>query len=161
MDTEYFIIIDGQQKGPLSIEQLKAESIAPETMVWRQGMINWQPASTVPDLKVIFQPTPPNFESTTSEPTFNNEPTVTNMPDKPKSWLVESILATLFCCLPFGIVGLVNAANVDSKFSKGDYEGAAKSAAEAKRWTMVSLIIGIIVTVICAAICTIAIIYEL
>ena len=29
---------------------------------------------------------------------------------QPKTWLVESILVTLFCCLPFGIVGIVNAA---------------------------------------------------
>jgi len=38
---------------------------------------------------------------------FNNQ-------KPPKSWLVESILVTLFCCLPFGIAGIVNASRVES-----------------------------------------------
>ncbi|MES2882212.1 MAG: CD225/dispanin family protein, partial [Bacteroidota bacterium] len=40
-------------------------------------------------------------------------------PQQPKNWLVESILVTIFCCLPFGIVGIVNAAQVNSKFAAG------------------------------------------
>ncbi|MBK7946288.1 MAG: CD225/dispanin family protein [Flavobacteriales bacterium] len=43
---------------------------------------------------------------------------------RPKNWLVESILVTLFCCLPFGIVGIINAASVNSKFDAGDIAGA-------------------------------------
>src|SRR4029079_6010877 len=34
----------------------------------------------------------------------------------PKSWLAESILVTLFCCMPFGIAGIVNASRVESRF---------------------------------------------
>lgn len=65
----------------------------------------------------------------------------------PKNWLVESILVTLFCCLPFGIVGIINAANVNTKWTAGDYEGAERSAAEAKKWTKIGFIIGIVVIV--------------
>ncbi len=61
----------------------------------------------------------------------------------PKTWLVESILVTLFCCLPFGIAGIVNATKVESRFYAGDYEGANIASAEAKKWTMVSLWIGV------------------
>lgn len=63
----------------------------------------------------------------------------------PKTWLVESILATLFCCLPFGIAGIVNASKVESRFRVGDIEGAHQAAAEAKKWTMISFWIGIVV----------------
>ena len=49
----------------------------------------------------------------------------------PKTWLVESILATLFCCLPFGIAGIVNAAKVESRFFAGDTEGALRASQEA------------------------------
>jgi hypothetical protein len=62
----------------------------------------------------------------------------------PKTWLVESILVSLFCCLPFGIVGIVNAARVESRFFAKDYEGAIRASQEAKKWTMVSFILGII-----------------
>lgn len=66
----------------------------------------------------------------------------------PKTWLVESILVTLFCCLPFGIAGIVNAAKVESKFASGDIDGANKSAADAKKWTTIGFWGGIAVAVI-------------
>lgn len=66
---------------------------------------------------------------------------------RPKSWLVESILATLFCCLPFGIAGIVNAAKVESRFNAGDYAGAESASAAAKKWTIIALIIGLVVYV--------------
>ncbi|MFZ3275199.1 MAG: CD225/dispanin family protein, partial [Lutibacter sp.] len=46
---------------------------------------------------------------------------------QPKNYLIESILVTIFCCLPFGIVGIVFAAQVNAKFDAGDYEGAIKT----------------------------------
>lgn len=62
----------------------------------------------------------------------------------PKSWLVESILVTLFCCLPFGIAGIVNASKVESRFNAGDHAGAESASAAAKKWTMIGLIIGVV-----------------
>ena len=61
----------------------------------------------------------------------------------PKNYLLESILVTLFCCLPFGIAGIVNAAKVESRFYAGDMDGADRSAAEAKKWTMIGFWIGV------------------
>jgi hypothetical protein len=61
----------------------------------------------------------------------------------PKSWMVESILVTLFCCLPFGIAGIVNASKVESKFYAGDIAGAKRASDEAGKWTKVSFFIGI------------------
>ena len=62
---------------------------------------------------------------------------------RPKNWLVESILVTLFCCLPFGIVGIINAANVNSKFDAGDLAGADKASAEAGKWTKIGFFVGL------------------
>jgi len=64
---------------------------------------------------------------------------------RPKNWLVESILVTLFCCLPLGIVGIVNAASVDSKYRAGDYAGAAEASATAGKWTKIGFWIGLII----------------
>lgn len=70
----------------------------------------------------------------------------------PKNWLVESILVTIFCCLPFGIAGIIFAAKVESKYNQGDYEGAEHAAAEAKKWTKVSFFVGLIGVIIYIAI---------
>ena len=62
----------------------------------------------------------------------------------PKSYLAQSILVTVFCCMPLGIVGIVNAANVESRFYAGDVEGAKRASREAKRWSDIGLWIGIV-----------------
>ena len=66
----------------------------------------------------------------------------------PKNWLVESILVTIFCCLPFGIAGIVFASQVNSKFASGDYAGALKASQDAARWTKIGFWIGIVVVVL-------------
>lgn len=50
--------------------------------------------------------------------------------------LVWSILTTLFCCLPAGIVSIVYAAQVNGKLAAGDIAGAQDSAAKAKKWAI-------------------------
>ncbi len=66
----------------------------------------------------------------------------------PKTWLAESILATLFCCLPFGIVGVVHAAKVGTFFAMGNYEMARKESADAAKWTKISFFTGLAVILI-------------
>jgi len=68
--------------------------------------------------------------------------------DQPKTWLVESILVTLFCCLPFGIAGIVNASNVSSKYSAGDFDGAQRASQQAGKWTKLGFWIGMAVIII-------------
>ncbi|CAN5152903.1 hypothetical protein BH09BAC3_BH09BAC3_16690 [soil metagenome] len=61
----------------------------------------------------------------------------------PKTWLVESILATIFCCIPVGIVGIVNATKVESRFYAGDIAGANQASADAAKWTKITFFIGV------------------
>lgn len=65
------------------------------------------------------------------------------MGQPPKSWLLESILVTLFCCLPFGIVGIINASKVESRYYAGDHMGAMRAASEAGKWTKIGFWVGI------------------
>ena len=67
---------------------------------------------------------------------------------KPKNYLVESILVTLCCCLPLGIVGIVFAAQVDSKWNGGDRAGAITAAANAKKFTIIAFALGLILNLI-------------
>lgn len=68
-------------------------------------------------------------------------------PDIP-NYLVWSILATIFCCLPFGIVAIVYSAQVNSKLNLGDIAGAAESSQNAKKWCWISFGVGLAVGVI-------------
>ncbi|MBX3313565.1 MAG: CD225/dispanin family protein [Actinobacteria bacterium] len=67
-------------------------------------------------------------------------------PHKPDSYMVWAILTTLFCCLPFGIVSIINASKVDSMYSAGDYGGARIASDSAKKWATWAAIAGLIVT---------------
>ncbi len=56
----------------------------------------------------------------------------------PPNYLVWGILTTVLCCLPFGIVSIVFAAQVNSKWAGGDYEGARQASKNAKIWAWVA-----------------------
>lgn len=74
-----------------------------------------------------------------------NNNSQTNQPRRypPKNHLVEAILVTLFCCLPFGIVGIINAARVENAFYSGDEMEAERLSREALKWSKIGLFVGI------------------
>ncbi len=61
-----------------------------------------------------------------------------------QTYLAQSILVTLFCCLPFGVVAIVYAAQASGKLSAGDYYGASVAANNAKKWCLIGFFLGII-----------------
>ena len=64
------------------------------------------------------------------------------------NYLVPSILVTLCCCVPAGIVAIVYAAQVNSKLAAGDVAGARESSRLAKIWCWVAFGCGALVGVI-------------
>lgn len=66
----------------------------------------------------------------------------------PKTWMAESILVTIFCCLPFGIAGIVFAAKVSSLYAAGKYEEAVEASNNAAKWTKIGFFVGLAVMVI-------------
>ena len=67
-----------------------------------------------------------------------------NQGSKPDNNMLWAILSTLFCCLPLGIVAIINAAKVDGLYRSGDYSGAQEAANNAKKYALYGLVIGII-----------------
>lgn len=61
----------------------------------------------------------------------------------PPTYLVATILATVFCCIPTGIVGIWFASKVSGKYFMGDLEGARKCSRRAAIWCIVSFSLGI------------------
>ncbi len=64
-----------------------------------------------------------------------------------KNYLTESILVTVLCCLPLGIVAITYATKVNNCLAIGDIEGAKKAAEQAKTWSLWGLISAIIFNV--------------
>lgn len=54
MLAEYYIVVNDQQQGPFSKEELKANHLSPDTLVWRSGMPDWIKASSLPELADLF-----------------------------------------------------------------------------------------------------------
>ena len=63
---------------------------------------------------------------------------------RPKNYLVESILVTMCCCQPLGIVGIVFASQVNSRYNAGDYNGALQASKDAKKWISWGFGIGLV-----------------
>lgn len=71
----------------------------------------------------------------------------------PKTWMAESILVTVFCCLPFGIAGIVFASKVSSLYAAGNYEAALQASKDAGKWTKIGFIVGLVVIVLYLLVC--------
>ena len=71
---------------------------------------------------------------------------VPHFPPPPKipNYLVHSILVTLCCCLPFGVVALVFSSQVNSKLAVGDVTGAEAASRSARTWVIVAFVAGIV-----------------
>ncbi|MEN1973905.1 MULTISPECIES: CD225/dispanin family protein [unclassified Cellulomonas] len=66
----------------------------------------------------------------------------------PQNYLVFSILATVLCCIPLGIVSIVFASQVNTKWNAGDQAGALESARKAKQWAIWSVVAGLVFTIL-------------
>lgn len=51
---KFFVILNNQQEGPYTIAQLAEMGISSETLVWKEGMKDWQPAWTISELRYIL-----------------------------------------------------------------------------------------------------------
>ncbi|MCM1985152.1 CD225/dispanin family protein [Lyngbya confervoides] len=64
------------------------------------------------------------------------------------NYLPQAILVTLFCCLPFGIVAIIYASQVNSHLAAGNHAAAASASEKAKLWCWVSFGLGLAVLVL-------------
>ncbi|OAA25636.1 Interferon-induced transmembrane protein [Frankia sp. EI5c] len=60
------------------------------------------------------------------------------------TYLWQSIVCTLLCCLPAGIAAIVFATRVQSRQQAGDIQGALEASRKAKTWTIVSFAVGLV-----------------
>lgn len=63
---------------------------------------------------------------------------------RPDSYLAWAIVSAILCCVPCGIVSIIYAALVNSRYDRGDVEGAKKASETAQMWIMVSITLGLL-----------------
>jgi hypothetical protein len=84
-------------------------------------------------------------------PYAGQPPYAGQMPAEPGLWLGLSIGATMLCCTPLGIVGIVFSALAMESRSRGDLYGWERRVGQARTWTLWSIGLGVlgVVIVIC------------
>ena len=150
MEKEYYYIDEhGEQFGPYSLEIFRLLPLRGETLVWHTGMGEWAAADTMEELKGFLRKESPSpdtgdrqVESGAPIPPAAQE----NQPSRPmpKSWMTESILLTLLCSI-IGLIPFFHAMQVRNLYQAGDYEGAERESATAKKWFYIALAIGLVV----------------
>jgi hypothetical protein len=97
-------------------------------------------ASTPVPAQPVQYATPPQYQ-------YQQPPQQYYPPGSVPNYLAQSILVTILCCVPFGIVAIVKASQVNSKLAIGDWQGAMESSASARTWCWASLGCGIVAIV--------------
>ena len=203
---QYWIIKDGESKGPFTLEELQAMGISQTTKIWCKGMDNWtkagetdiadvlfahvvdeseersaesgvaseseersaesaeaseQPRMTPPPYNPAPYSQPPYMPQQPSMPGYRPQPSPqqiyndgyrrgledgkkldadTDTSKCPPSNMVWAVLATVFCCMPAGIVSIVYASRVSGLYHKGDFVGAKRASDRAAYWALGSAI---------------------
>lgn len=169
----WYYIEQGQQCGPLTDDELRervaAGTLRPEDYVWTEGMADWVPASQIQGLQWPGSATPPPPPPQhRPAPEFGGTPTgdlnlprgglspvsaqeierATSAPANVPNYLIPSILSTICCCLPGGIIAIIYSAMASSAQARGDYSTALRHAATAKLWIMISVGFGLVCVVL-------------
>lgn len=231
---QYWVHIDGLQRGPMTLDELIGLGVTRETYVWRAGLKDWIQAKDLSELSGYFNIPEAQDENTAVEKTdvqpdavrrdneeirtidsdesksneqqsaiedsiadeengdkddvakdvekedagtpekrtvelkktpeeINAEKTGQTVPppvpgigvtpqndnwqpipECPPTNLVWAILATVLCCQILGIVAIIYAAQVESKYRLGQYDLARKYSDRAAIWCMVSFAAGLV-----------------
>jgi hypothetical protein len=62
MSEQYYLRVEGQNKGPMSKDAVAEYHPTSETPVWYPGLPEWTTVGAVPELASILSPVPPPFE---------------------------------------------------------------------------------------------------
>lgn len=157
MEKQYFVILEGIQSGPFTIEALRAQQLTPETYVWREGLTDWVKAGTLPELSELFNQTPPPYGQ---QPQYGQQsygaphtpygsqgfnPGPMGEPVPHTNWMPWAIVATvvgvLFNCIGFifGIIGITNASKANRFYDIGDKARGDQANSTARTMTIIAL----------------------
>ena len=137
----WFYSKNGTQLGPVTEQELSAKAGSGEVLasdlIWKEGMGDWKPLGQVTEFSGVVSQMPPAVNSPTpgnvpmaQPPAYSSSQIQPNIPN----YLWQSIVATVLCCMPFGVVAIVFSAKVDGLVARGDIAGANAASKSAKNW---------------------------
>ena len=159
----YYFTIDGQQCGPVQLDQVAKLDITPDTLTWYEGLENWIQAAEIPEISAILtdkktmpsisRPAPPAIEEAkdTSGHTTAASNTQSGMsiqqktePDEecPRPRLGLAIFSAIM--FPTGIAAIVKTSLIKTRWEQGRYDDARWLAQSARKFSIMSIIIGAI-----------------
>lgn len=146
----WFYSEGGAQKGPIDDSSFRAlvanGTIRPDSLVWHEGMADWQPLSAA-EPGLAPQVVPPPTPGAAAAPAAGAPLPPGTVPNH----LVGAILATIFCCWPFGVPAIVFAARVNGLLARGDLAGATDASKKAGTWMWIAFGLGLAVQLLNAA----------
>jgi len=152
-DVWYFAK-DEKKFGPMGLADLQHRIATGEVeatdLVWGQGDADWRPAGEVPELfpspnagpGAPPPPPPPRGSSDAPWPAPAESRRRAARHVHVPTYLWQSIVVTIFCCLPFGIVAIVYAAKVDGLVANEDIRAAQAASNSAKNWCIGAAVTG-------------------
>ncbi len=159
---EYYVMINGRREGPMPLYILIQRGVTPATPVWCEGMLDWAPASTRPEImQALTANSSPysnpyydsygnsRFQDNAYASHIANQPfdQKQNLPPQapPTNWLpwaiVGTIAGTLFSCIGLicGIIAIIQANKANTAYAQGNYPVAEAANSSAKIMTIITL----------------------
>ena len=154
---KYWIIIEGEQRGPITIEELREMNLPGSTPVWREGLTDWTTLERLDELtdrpiepKVVPPPVPAQ-EPTIPFPPRVPQPAVgrsvndgAQAAEAAPTLLGWSVAATLLCCTVLGIVAIVYSIKVRNANERGDYAAGWRAYRTLELWLISAIVLGIV-----------------
>lgn len=171
MEKEYYIVVDDNRVGPLSMSQLSERGVEPSTLVWTAGLADWTRADCIPELAPLLEnrtsideqesafgayARPDNSSSGNYQPyqeslqyrPLNNGFNQGDAPSNPATnWKTLAIVATvtgfIFSCIGgiFGIIAWVNANKAENAMRYGDQYTSQSAWSTCKTLCIVSFVL--------------------
>ncbi|MCD8385341.1 MAG: CD225/dispanin family protein [Bacteroidales bacterium] len=155
-----WIHLNGTQEGPYDLEALPLARMDASTPVWYEGLADWLPAGQAPATASLFAGAAdePKYDaSAQSEPQRQESYSYQSYqwaqrqpaheehaPKCPPTFFVWSILLTVVCCNPVGIIPIITGASTMGRYRNRNFEGARRMSRTTEWWIMITIVTSLI-----------------
>lgn len=136
-----WIHINDNQEGPFEQNELPLDRMDAETPVWYDGLAGWMPAGQAPLTAPLFAPA-----AVTAAPVAAQGSVESAEQTAPRTYIIWSLLLTICCCNPVGLVALILGNVSSTKWRNHDYAGAQKYATMVEWWLMITIVTALMIS---------------